>query len=491
MRWTLNRMILAGCALLLAAGPVGAAGPRIPVVESRNFAGAAKAVQVGSSLRLRNLQVSDSGEPAALVLKRFDVFAPGAKITLHGDHGARVVAAPRNAYFRGVIDGKPDSNAFVAVLEDGAAQGVVTDGEAMYMIGGEDTPVKKLGDPLVMRRIDSALLKTARNAGFQCGNEKLPAAAHGSLPPGLDFTADPLAPIEKAATAAVVAAHTAQVAIETDFEFYQLFNNSTTATNYIGNLIGYASTLYGKEINTSLAVQSVSLWTTSNDPWTQTSTLCGLLEFGKYWNQNETSVPRTTAHFMSGKSLGGGVAWLGVLCSGPFSTGGASSCPGLGSETTPWGGAYGFTASLTGGFDVNNPTAMWDIIAVSHEIGHNFNSPHTHCYGGIGGNASPIDQCWAKESGCYSGTASLPGPAGQGSGTIMSYCHQLSGGYGNISLDFGTNHPYGVQPGREAARMSAYVTSTAAGNPSCLAPVSVPSGIFSDGFESGTTALWQ
>jgi hypothetical protein len=51
----------------------------------------------------------------------------------------------------------------------------------------------------------------------------------------------------------------------------------------------------------------------------------------------------------------------------------------------------------------------------------------------------------------------------------MSYCHLLSGGFGNISLNFGTGHPYGVLPGREASRMTSHVTSTAAGNPSCLA----------------------
>ena len=104
MRWNWNRSILAGCALLLAAGPVGAAGARgaeIPVVQSRDFAGAAKVARVGSSLRLENLQVSDTGEPAALVLERFEVFAPSAKVTLHGDHGTRVVPAPSNAYFRG------------------------------------------------------------------------------------------------------------------------------------------------------------------------------------------------------------------------------------------------------------------------------------------------------------------------------------------------------------------------------------------------------
>jgi hypothetical protein len=280
------------------------------------------------------------------------------------------------------------------------------------------------------------------------------------------------------------------VAVETDFEFYSKFSATPTltaaavATNYVGNLLGYSSTIYIGEINTSLVVQSVSLWTTASDPWVQTTTTCGLMEFGRYWNLNRTSVPRTIAHFMSGKANGGGVAWLGVLCRTGFSA--TSSCPGLATDA-PWGGGYGYTGNMSGLFNISNPTVMWDIMAVSHEIGHNFNSPHTHCYNGIGGSSSPIDQCYSGEcaNGCSCAANTLPGPAGVRSGTIMSYCHLLPGNYGNMALSFGTGHPYGVMPDREAVRMSSYVVSTAAGNPSCLALVAGGLGLFSDGFEGG------
>lgn len=67
----------------------------------------------------------------------------------------------------------------------------------------------------------------------------------------------------------------------------------------------------------------------------------------------------------------------------------------------------------------------------------------------------------------------------------MSYCHLLSGGFGNVSLNFGTGHPFGVQPGREAVRMSSFVVSTAAGNPSCLAFTAGSAAIFANGFEGG------
>ncbi|PYQ65280.1 MAG: hypothetical protein DMF53_05805 [Acidobacteria bacterium] len=487
MRWSVNRMVLAGCAALLAAGPVRAAGPALPAVESRDFAATAARLAVGSRLRLENVQVANSGETRALVLERFEVFTKDAKITVHGDGGEKqVLPAPANAYFRGVIDGRPGSRAFLARPEDGRTQGVISDADDVYLIGGDALAAKALGGPLEMHRVDPVLLKAARGEAFNCGNAQIPGLA-GKGAVALDLGDGTASPQEKV-TAAGAPAHTARVAIESDFEFYSLFNNVTNATNYVGNLIGYASTIYAAELNTSLVVPSVDLWQTSSDPWTQTSTFCGLLEFGKYWNQNKTGVSRTIAHFLSGKSLGGGIAWLNVLCHGPFFSGGASSCPGLGTESTSWGGGYGFTANIGGNFDINNPTVVWDIYSTSHEIGHNFGSPHSHCYNGLEGNASPIDKCYGSEQNCYSGATSLPG-AGR-SGTIMSYCHLL-GGYGAIALTFGTNFSFGVQPGREATHMNTYVSSVASSNPACIAPVSV-AGIFSDGFEGGAVpGLWS
>jgi hypothetical protein len=489
MRWNVKRMILAGGGLLLlaAAAPARAAGPELPVVQSRDFALMAARLAVGARVRLENVQVAETGEARTLVLERFEVFTADAVITIHGDAGDRVLPAPANAYFRGEVDGSPGSRVFLAGLENGQFQGVIGEAGAIFLIGGDAAATKAGGGPLAMRRVDPALLKASRGELFNCGDAQLPAGqGTGPVP---DFTALATAPLEKAAVA-----HTGRIAIESDFEFYQLFNSltaTTDATNYVGNLVGYASTIYAAELGTSLVVQSLSLWQTSGDPWTQTSTTCSLFEFGKYWNQNHTGVPRTTAHFLSGKASGGGVAWLNALCHGSFFSGGAASCPGLGAESTSWGGDYGYTGNLFGSFDINHPSVVWDIYAFSHELGHNFGSPHTHCYAGIGGNASPIDQCYGSESGCYSGATSTPGPAGTGSGTIMSYCHLRSGGYGNITLTFGTGFGFGVQPAREAAQMNGYIASVASVNPNCIAPVAASNILFNDGFESGTKASWQ
>jgi len=477
----------------IAAAATSATAP--PRIAGADLARTAGAIAAGERLSVTDVELPATSEVVALDVQRFDVFAPDAEIVVHGASGAVKLPAPKNAYFRGTVAGEAGSRVFLEVLASGETRGILTRaGDDSYLIDSAER-----GDTssrLQAVRADSALLKAGRDP-WQCAQDQLPPSPQanagwdllaGTAPNALDAST-----VAAAATAAsdpqALPLYAARVAVETDFEFYSKFNNVTNATNYVGNLLGYSSTIYANEINTALVVQSVSLWTTSSDPWTQTSTLCGLMEFGRYWNLNRTNVSRTIAHFMSGKNLGGGIAWIGVLCSGGF--GASASCPGVPTDAA-WGGGYGFTASISGTFNVNNPTVMWDIMAVSHEIGHNFNSPHSHCYGGIGGNASPIDQCYGSETGngCYAGAGLLPGPAGAGSGTIMSYCHLVRSSYGDVSLDFGTGHLYGVAPGREAARMSSFVATTAAGNPACLAPAAT-NAIFSNGFEAGTLGGWS
>jgi len=243
---------------------------------------------------------------------------------------------------------------------------------------------------------------------------------------------------------------------------FQKFGNTTDATSYITDLIGFSSGIYDQEIATDLQISHLSLWSTPSDPWTQSSSSCALFELGRYWNDNRTDVGRTITHMMSGKSGRSGVAWVGVLCAGGFNYSHGGACPSLIPQVDNYGGAYGFTGGIDGGFDPANPLQAWDIIAVTHEIGHNFDSPHTHCYNGLGGSSDPVDECFSGQSGCYSGSPRLPcGTAGAGCGTIMSYCHLLSGGLANIAFSFGTDHPHGVLPQRVPDRMRAHVDSTA------------------------------
>jgi hypothetical protein len=362
----------------------------------------------------------------------------------------------------------------LTVLEDGGLRGLVADGGRSWLIvqgAGEVRPVlQEVTD-------HPALASDARR--FDCGADRPPRRAP-EPPAHLGFPE--LLPDGSASRQG--AAYTVRVAVETDYEYYQLFGSIAGALAYAGDLFAYASTIYTAEVATDFWISHVSLWTTSADPWTQTSSGCGLFEFGRHWNNNMAGVTRTIAHFLSGKTAGGGMSWTGVLCSPAFSY----DISGWGCSLSPaidlYGGGYGFSGDITGSFQISNPSVVWDIYVVSHEVGHNFNTGHTHCY------VPPVDQCWGSElpsPPCYSGPTSLPcATPGAGCGTIMSYCHTISPGMANISLTFGLADPWGFQSWRVPGAMSAYVASTASTYPSCLASI-----VFADGFECGSAAEWS
>ncbi|MEM1204451.1 MAG: M12 family metallo-peptidase [Acidobacteriota bacterium] len=488
----MRKTLLCTAALILMSATVLVAQPTAELsrdLQALDLSTAARSLPVDGQLRLSGVDLGLGQKD--LVLQRFRVFAPGAEIVIHGDDGDRVVGAPDNAYFRGYVEGRGASVVLLSALENGQVRGLVAEGSRYWVLGetapGDDASV------LAVREVDAAQL-AEQVTGFACDTEHLEAEATGAAPLfDKAYVERNLAEIFRPAAERVLGrgvTNTARIAIESDNEFLNLFGgNTTNATNYLGDIIAYSSAVYVNEVDTSMEIVHVSLWTTA-DPWTQFSTICGLFEFGKYWNDNNDSIDRTLVHFMSGKNNGGGVAWVGVLCNGGFDYNtGPNNC-GFSPANDNFGGDYGYSGTLDGDFDIDNPTVVWDIVVVAHEIGHNFDSPHTHCYNGIG-NPSPIDQCYGVQQGCYAGGASLPcGSAGAGCGTIMSYCHLLGGGISNIGFTLGQGHAWGVMPERVPQRMAAHVADRAAAVPGCLDPINIAE-VFLDGFEIGNLSAWS
>jgi len=434
--------------------------------DDNNTFSSIRSISPGQSLQLKNVSLGHLGT-VTLNLERFKVFADDAQVTIHGEHGSRYEPMPNNIYFVGGIQDMNKSQIFIGFLENGHIEGIVemADGEKLTLDWQQNNQFK-------LTKSNSDKLVNSDTRFFNPEDyielpesEVLTQRSQTSQPrgPGIDYQLT--------------------VAIETDYEFYQIFNNTSTETNYIIGLIGYLSSMYYNEINTFVLVGNISLWTTSADPWGASNSACALMEVGKYWNDNNSAINRAITHFMSGKSLGGGIAWRGVLCNSGFNYNISSySCGFPYPDNSNYGGAYGVSGGLSGAFNPGNPQPIWDIVVTSHEIGHNFDSPHTHCYGGIGGNPNPVDECYNGEANCFSGTETLPGPQGQGSGTIMSYCHLRGGGLSNIALNLGTNHPYGVQPERVPNVMRDHVEFMAGVNPQCIMPASNDL-IFMNGFE--------
>lgn len=448
---------LLALSFLLVSAQASAASSTDAATFLRRHAGYADGVRVTG--------VRAAGTTVALDLHPFEVFARHAEIVVDDGHGkVQKLPRPDTRYFRGRVVGNGGGSAFLAVEPDGRARGIVDGNGAAATFDGDATHALRLVP------IDAGA--ASKEAGFHCNEEDLAQARE------VVDQARAAAPALPAGT--VARPYRARVAIDTDYEFFQKFADAPAALAYVGDLIGYASTKFLAEVDTRLEIVYVRLWSGADDPWAdEISANCALYGFGTYWNTHMGGVSRSFAHMLSGRQTSGGSAWIGGLCRAPFSLSLPHGYCNFGEGSLPAGGDYGYTGRLHGDFVAGNPQVLWDNEGMTHEIGHTFNSPHTHCYAGIGGNADPVDQCYSGESGCYSGAASLPGPIGQGSGTIMSYCHLLPPGLGNIGMTFGTAHPYGTAPERVPARMNDYVASLAQSNPDCV----FDDTIFTDGFE--------
>ncbi len=404
----------------------------------------ASAVAVGQRLRIDNLPFSNN-TVAALELRRFEVFTPNAVLFVDGE--ARVV--PQTTYFRGSIAGDPRSSALVIVRENGAVSGLVFRDNEKFA--------------LVHDRRASGLRARAFNLAadvrpFTCGADQLvrQPATFARADPGASWQSSS-APDTTATT------YTARVAVETDFEYYQLFAGlsddpsvvEAAAIDYIGDLIAYASLTFEREVGTTLEIPFLRLWTdgAESDPWTETTTEPVLYQLKDFWQQNMTHITRTSTYLVSGKALAGatGIAFEQGLCN-------------------EW--AYGLSSYVQGDFNwdrdpTHDPAAfVADIYLLAHELGHNFGSPHTHEYCSIGGSDEPVDRCASGCAGPALGMPTCDAPPtafGGGAGTIMSYC-----GHFNDAMTFGRDHPCGTLPDRVPEVMRNYVVQQAIASPNCL-----------------------
>jgi hypothetical protein len=404
----------------LAMTPDGQLEERLAL--NRDLPSALLAVPLEGTLRIEDWPVSP-GVRETMTLVRHDVYAPGARVVKIAPEGEVEVPHSRLVFFWG---SDADGAARVVVSVDPGDRSL----RGMAITEAGNLELAPTGAPS-SRSYRLAIPDTIAAAGasrtWTCGEEALPPPP----PPG------PRTTLEHTEALAASFTKSAVIAVDTDNEFMQLkFSDDTTAAaNYIATLFADMNVVYERDVSlhllegyTILRVSSVS------DPYATSgggnADGTKLNEFTSYWSAHYGAVRRTLAAMLSGKQGGGGasgIAWIGGLCS------------------------TGFGYSFNQVFISNNPSA--DVQIVAHEIGHNFSSPHTHCY------APPADMCYNAEGGCYSGATSCPAAQTyQGvtnvRGTMMSYCHLLGGC--SVSYVF---HP---------RTMSEYFNNAIAGASSCI-----------------------
>jgi len=334
---------------------------------------------------------------AAVDLRRTRPFPPGAVVEEVSATGVRRIPIRPRAYFTGRIRGEPDSRVLV-VAGERHVEGFVISGGETYPFGPDGAGGHRA---YAMRDVALGEYPPPRQL---CANDLHPDVVEGPARAARALRELGVAPPPRLLAADTLL--TAQVAVVTDYELFQKFGTPEGTTDYVGTLVAAANTIYERDVSVTLSVPKVRVYTTSIDPWVESDTELALYEVQDEWTNLAPffGAGVDLVHFVSGKDANGGIAYLNAACDD-------QSFFGL--------------SQVYGGFDLSNPSSVWDVIVFTHEIGHNLGSPHTHCY------SPPVDKCYAAEPGCYSGAPE------RSRGTIMSYCH-LDVGVSNIDLEFGT-----------------------------------------------------
>ena len=335
-----------------------------------------KSIKTNASENLRiNLPIE--GQSFELELFKATLFTPDFHATTASKETIQI---DEGVHYWGIVKNNPNSLVSLSFF-DKEIIGTI------YMDNGAFT----LGQ---LEGTDAYLLYRNTNLDFN------PNISCGSLPDKFSRVPDTTVPENSQNS---VAAGCVRLHVEADYSLYLNKGSSVTnTTNYINGVFSQVAILYANESITTV-ISYLNVWNIPS-PYGNGTELDDLTaqSFGRTHGDLVHIVHRNS---------GGGVAYLDVLCNSTLNTGAS--------------GVFG---------NYNNvPTYSWDVNVITHEIGHNLGSPHTHACAWNGNNTA-IDGC--GDAAGYGEGCSGPSP---GAGTIMSYCHLVT----SVNLALG----FGQQPG--------------------------------------------
>ncbi|MGL4631879.1 MAG: M12 family metallo-peptidase, partial [Leadbetterella sp.] len=188
-----------------------------------------------------------------------------------------------------------------------------------------------------------------------------------------------------------------RIAVDIDFDTYSQYNGDTNAIKKdVYDVIDEVSKLYEKEINTKLIVTNVNFWKDrAQSPYKDEIIVTKIMNIFKFTYLNDNSlkkIPYDIAIYLTSKTLAG---------------------------------AHGLAS------DNFSISPFFSIFTTTHEIGHNFGSPHTQSCIWKGG---PLDRCFASEGSCYNGSLQNQ------TGSIMSYCSSFYNSFHPACIELMTSY---------------------------------------------------
>jgi Metallo-peptidase family M12/FG-GAP-like repeat len=282
----------------------------------------------------QTLSIKTAEKTFELSLTPRDLRAARYKAEDTGMMGARQIESGAVTTFKGKINGETDSEARIALDEQGIEGYFGSNGKRFFIESARKfSPFARAVDYVVYGEGD--LLREDVKCDLA---EKIESGKQ----------------IVRANAATSVPLRVIEIATEADFLYLSHFNNNPNSANTeILKVLNMVEGVYERELGLTFSVVYQHTWSTG-DPFTGFDRPGLVSSFQNYWNANfpTTQIARDAAHLFSGKSftIGGGYAYIGVICSNP-------------------GAAYG----LSGYVDF----VEGRYLITAHEIGHNLGANHS------------------------------------------------------------------------------------------------------------------
>lgn len=292
------------------------------------------------------------GRKFELELEPNPIFSDNAE-NIWVDRQSQTTEAPTITLYKGTVKGAQGSWVRVS-LRDGSLDGMIWTQDEIYFLepgtrffSGADIPpygtvIYRMSDTTSTWDLGSCALETPSVALKLEGH----VHQHNAFGDYSELTSH----LQEMAAAGTV--KKLEIVLVADYEYYQEHGANSAAD--LQNILNQIDGIYQSELGVTLHVAGTVVFTTSSDPFSNTTDPVALLQQFSSYRSSTNGIVHTAglAHLFTNREIASnviGIAWLGALCDSYYGTG------------------------LSQDFTSENKSL---VLLTAHEIGHNFNAPH-------------------------------------------------------------------------------------------------------------------
>lgn len=291
----------------------------------------------------RSLTLNTSRGTFEMTLEPHDMRAPGYVAEARGDKGVTILERAPVRTYKGTVKGLPGAQARLTI-DEGTVEGLIITPEELFFL----EPVKRYSGTAAKSDFVFYSESDLKESAGECGTTMAEMVAQHSANVSTQTSAKGPQPEEVFGPALEIG-----IALEADFEYFQLSNNAATTVAQIESIMSQVEGIYNTQIGLQFLLVHTRVWSSDIDPYTSSAPSALLNEFRSSYSASAPpqAAGRDLAHLFTGRNLDG-------------TTIGVAYQPGLDCNSTAF--AYGLSQNITG-----NRAGL-----TAHEVGHNLSASH-------------------------------------------------------------------------------------------------------------------